>query len=665
MLVLGLNGGMTGSLGAEQEPEQLGEHPAAYHDAAAVLLEDGCVVAAIEQERLDRIKHSNKFPADALRFCLRERGIRLGDLDAVAYYVSRSAYAWTLRDLALTQASLGIPPIETSPTEFLRQTFARAIGDELPVDRLRFVKHHVAHAASAFWPSGFERALIVTLDGVGDRESGSISVGEGNDLRLLESLSEANSLGLLYASVIRVMGFKMFDEYKAMGLAPYGRPEVYRHLLNKLYELHEGGRYVLHLNRVGVLTQRISLRRKGEPFTQEHKDLAASLQETLEAIVFHVVEHHLRATGLRDLCLAGGVAHNCTLNGKLRASALLDRVFVQPAAHDAGCALGAAIVVHRQLAPSTPIAPLRSVYFGSELEETSALETRCAAWGDFIEARRSDDVVEEAAQLLADGTILGWTQGRSEFGPRALGNRSILADARPEENKTIINAMVKKREGFRPFAPAVAQEAARTYFDIPGDADIPFMTFVVAVQPSQRSVLGAICHVDGSARVQTVTPGQNERFWSLITKFGQRTGVPVLLNTSFNNNAEPIVDSAEDAIVAYLTTELHLLVLGDLIVQRRPFARRAITRLHVSLPAHICLSEVRRHATRTFELRRMSSEPSGTIALSEAAYALLSAATGATTIDAILKAPASDEVVEELWSLWEKRVIVLRPGSRS
>jgi carbamoyltransferase len=319
-----------------------------------------------------------------------------------------------------------------------------------------------------------------------------------------------------------------------------------------------------------VLARLVPLARGSDDLLQCHRDLAAAVQECLETVVLHLLKHWQNTTGLRHLCLAGSVAHNCAMNGKILASGCFESVFVQPAAHHAGCALGAANHVSRRLRPELPIAPLRHVYWGPQIAHGETLRASLHAWRAWLDVRQSDDIVADTAACLAAGEVVGWVQGASEFGPRALGNRSILADPRPAGNRARINRMIKKREEYRPFAPAVTEQVATDYFELGSTSSLPYMSVVVPVREMHRKSLGAVTHVDGSARVQTVCEQDNPRFWALLNAFGAQTGVPILLNTSFNNNVEPIVDSVDDAICCFLTTGLDKLVVGDYLMTHRP-----------------------------------------------------------------------------------------------
>lgn len=644
----------------------------ALHDAAAVLVEDGRVLAAIEEERLNRVKHSSAFPARAIRRCLEQAGVGLADVDRVAVAFSEPhSDAYFLRR-ALENASL--------PLGGGRAQVARLLHDEFGVDtadRMRFVGHHDAHLWSAFQPSGFARGLVVSIDGAGDNLSGAIATFEGTRLEMLRELPMSKSLGFFYRECITMVGYTRFDEYKVMGLAPYGDPSKYAELFAQTYRLLPDGDYELAGKGLVRLMARAGLadhaRRKGQPFNQDHRDFAAALQQALERIVFHVLTHFQAVTGERSLCLAGGVAHNCSCNGRIAYSGLFDQVWVQPAAHDAGNALGAALaVLHQEGAPLSS-EPLRQVYLGTGIpDEAQGVERQLRGWDGLVSFQHHDDVAREAARLMADGAVIGWVQGRSEFGPRALGNRSILADPRPAENKDRINAMVKKREGYRPFAPSARLERAGEYFELPaGSTEFPFMTFALRVRPEARELLGAVTHVDGTARVQTVARDTSPRYWALLRAFEELTGVAVLLNTSFNNHAEPIVDSVDEAVTCFLTTGLDALVVGDHLVRKRHDAAGSLA-VHLLSPS---IPSSRKLAMRTGRAgaREYSLDSTGNrwfgeqaVALSADAFAVLLAADGERTLDELLATRGLSEarrgeVLEEMAELWSRRVVSLRP----
>jgi decarbamoylnovobiocin carbamoyltransferase/7-O-carbamoyltransferase len=635
------------------------------HDAAACLVADGELVAAVEEERFNRIKKTNKFPAGAIRACLDIGGVRPQDIDAIGFYFDQD-----LVDLGLRNFQLATP---AQPVRFgrdlLRDQLRAAFEWEIDPDRVLFTRHHLAHAWSSFARSGMADALVVVMDGRGETVSTTIHLAGAGEMRELRSYSVPQSLGLFYLDAIGHVGYGFGDEYKVMGLAPYGDPATYREQFQSLYRLLPDGDYELiptmpDMNPTSepFYANGFPVRRAGEPVTAEHRDFAAGLQETLEILAMHIITHWARQTGARRLCFTGGVAHNSSLNGVLLRSGLFDEVFVHPSSHDAGAAEGAAIVAAQRLGtPHTRVAQLTNASLGPDLGSLDEVEQQLRAWSGIVDIERPADIVDATARLLADGAVVGWAHGRSEFGPRALGNRSIIADARPVENRDRINAMVKKRESFRPFAPAVTSEAAATYFDLTDtSAEHGFMSFVVHVQESRRAELGAVTHVDGTARVQVVTPEANARFHRLITRFGELTGTPVLLNTSFNNNAEPIVQSVHDALTCYLTTEIDVLVVEDFLVRRREPVAGMLDDL---VPAF-------RPITRLRKDWRPGDDPSGEIYLdysfgpsetpSPEVFDLLAAVDGESTI-ASLAGELTDQMRAELYSLWQRRFFVLAP----
>lgn len=640
------------------------------HDGAAALVEDGRLVGAIEEERLNRIKHSNKFPARAVRFCLDRRGVSADDIDRFAFYMQEDCCNRLLSATASAVSGQGAG--RQDARSVLRDRLQHTLQREIAPERIAFVPHHLAHATSAFALSGFHRSLILAVDGVGDFLSGIVAVADAARIEEIRRLGMEQSLGGLYFSITHLLGYTYFDEYKVMGLAPYGDPARYRPVLRSLYDLLPDGDYALRLDAIAaVLGQEMAPRRRGAPIEQRHKDLAAALQESLEDIVLHLLTHYRAATGCERLCLAGGVAQNCTMNGRILYSGLFDRVFVQPASHDAGCALGAALAAAPPVAPHVTRAPLQHVFWGSDVADDEAAARELDRWSGFVSYERVPDITRAAADLLADGAVIAWMQGRSEFGPRALGHRSILADPRPAENRARINDIIKKREAFRPFAPAVLEEDVLDYFDVPIDrGSFAFMSFVVRVRQDKRALLGAVTHVDGSARLQTVSRETNPRFWRLLQQFKARTGIPCLLNTSFNNNAEPIVESVADGIVTCLTTELDYLVVNDYLVTKRRIDWTSLAGLRISLPSHVQLLE-RRGFTSTGEgtiacALRSTHDEHFQRPVSRELHRLLAAAH-----DAPASAPASMDrspsggsptLVQDLMQLWQQRLVVLQPS---
>ncbi|OSJ18547.1 nodulation protein [Bradyrhizobium canariense] len=665
MLCLGLSGGLDR---VYENPLQL---PNTFlHDGAAVLVKDGRVIAAVEEERLNRIKHSNKLPSSAIEYCLAAAGVELRDVDRIAFYATEAYCNSMLERLFISQPEISIP---LDANLLLRHLLAAEFGTQVDPSRVSFVGHHQAHAVSALAMSGFEESLILAIDGCGDFLSGLLAVGSGTEMTELMTFPETNSLGLFYLETIRYLGYGLFDEYKVMGLAPYGDPARYRELFSQFYELSPNGAYRVHLDRIGpALLRNIEVRRKGMPFTQQHRDVSASLQEALERIVFHILRHYREQTGMKRLCLAGGVAHNCTLNGKLLYSGLFEEIFVQPASHDAGCALGAALMVSNEAGQAPPRERLQAVYWGPDVGSDDSIEQELKGWAGHLEIERTADVAARAAEWIADGAVIGWVQGRSEFGPRALGNRSILADPRPAANKDRINAMVKKRESYRPFAPSVLEEDAGAFFELPdGRAEYPFMNFVVRVRESMRALLGAITHIDGTARLQTVSRTSNAAYWELINAFKARTGVPILLNTSFNNNSEPIVDSVADAITAFLSTELDGLVVGSFLIKKRATTLENWTALAVSLPPHVSLYRVRAHAGRdrqeTICEIRMGHSSHDSVRVSHDLFDMLMQIEKEAVLADLLAKVTSDRtrreaLLNELRGLWDQRCIRLHPS---
>ena len=671
MLVLGFHGGSK----RDDEDNRFGF---ALHDSAAVLIKDGVVLAAIEEERLNRIKHSNCFPFQAIKYCLAEQQIDLTNVDRITTNMEETMFDFMVKQAFLENAELKTP----TGRQFLASLFEREFGVNIS-EKIRFCKHHIAHAWSAFAPSAYDSSLILVLDGDGDNRSGMVLLGEGNRLVTLKEYGLNQSLGNLYTDIIKLLGYNRFDEYKVMGLAPYGNPAAYTSLFEKCYRLLPNGDYVLEspvtwmlqFNAAGLLDQ---ARRRGEPFSQVHQDIAAALQTTLERIVLHILSHYQKETKQRRLCLAGGVAHNCTLNGKILYSNLFEKVFVQPAAHDAGGAWGSALAVfyHERTPYRSP--KIEQIYFGTDTPHDDALAAELDLWSDFLSFEKVPQISQKAAQLIAAGAVIGWVQGRSEFGPRALGNRSILADPRPASNKLLINQMVKKREAFRPFAPSILEESLHEFFDVPRDrAEFPFMIFVLKVREQMREMLGAITHVDGTARVQTVAKKNNPTYWELIDEFRKLTGIPILLNTSFNNNAEPIVNSPEEAIVCFLTTGLNYLVIGNYLVSKKELddSRHTYQTLVPELPK--CRRLIKRKSRvadgelkTVFEIEgtmsRFFARP--VMAVSEQVFSMLEAADGNKTIGELsaqtgLADGGCKELVNELLELWSQRFITLRPQS--
>jgi carbamoyltransferase len=667
MLVLGISGGID----LIYQNRSYLVPSTELHDSAAALVKDGEILAAIEEERLTRIKHTNKGPVSAIRYCLDKHKVRLKNIDKLVVAGDEEILAKYLRYRDLPHIEMA--PVAT-PKGLVRQLLIDGLDEDISDEKIFFVPHHFSHALSAYAVSGFDKSLILIMDGGGDASSGLVANIPGKSFDLLRHFPIRKSLGIFYLNVIQYLGYRLFDEYKVMGLAPYGDPSKYRSLFRKYYELLPNGDYSIKIDLPDDLSILGPPRKKKDPITQIHKDIAAALQEALENIVFHLATHFRKETGQKNLCLAGGVAHNCTLNGKLLYSGIFEDIFVQPAAHDGGLALGAAFYPFLNGYADRTIKNKRldHVYFGTDIEDGESIKREISQWSEHLDYKHMNNVSGETAKLLADGNVIGWVQGQSEFGPRALGNRSIVADPRPAENKNIINEMVKKREGYRPFAPSVMEEFADEYFELPtGKRTYDFMTFVVKVKKDKQAVLGATTHVDGSSRIQTVSRMTNRRYWELINDFREITGVPVILNTSFNNNVEPIVDSVEDAIVSFLTTKLHYLVVGEYLVWKKQNSISCYKSLSPKLPLYSQLISTQYY--ETFDRMTAKYEVASTIdsrhntKISPLAYEILRHADGDKTLKDLMEetkitgSEAEIELLEEMNELWALRVIKLTP----
>jgi carbamoyltransferase len=566
----------------------------AYHSSAsAALIADGALVAAAEEERFTRRKYETGFPCRSIRFCLDLAGLSPGDIDHVA--VAGDPFAHLARKVGFavgTSAGRSLVRRRGEPVAQLnvRGTLSRCLGVDSRSLRARFhrVEHHVSHMSSAYFVSPFDRAAVASFDGFGDMVSSMWGVGEGNRLRRLGHVAFPHSLGMFYLGFTQYLGFNQYgDEYKVMGLASYGEPEylldmrrVLRHKRGLGFELDMA--FFRHLREIrpmvwkegpahlGPVWDLGMVRRFGpirsgseQPLDERHRNVAASMQRRLEEVELSMLRALHETTGLDALCLAGGVALNCVVNGQIRRSTGFRDIYVQPAAHDGGTSLGAACFVYHHLLGQRRSFVMDHAYLGPAFTENECREALSAA-GLPAQALSEGDLVERAAGALADGKIVGWFQGRMEFGPRALGNRSILADPRRAEMRDELNDRVKRREPFRPFAPAILEEVADDWFE--DGAPSAFMLNAVPVRADRRSEIPACTHVDGTGRLQTVRRDQNPRFYDLIREFGRRTGVPVLLNTSFNEN-EPICCTPEEAVETFRRGGMDVLVLGGLYVE--------------------------------------------------------------------------------------------------
>jgi carbamoyltransferase len=583
-----------------------------YHDSAAALIEDGEVVAAAQEERFTRKKHDARFPAAAVEFCLGEAGVDLGQVDYVAFYDKPLLKFERLLETYLAFAPKGYQSFRMAMPLWLREKLfqkdllrreMKRHADGFDWDsRLLFAEHHQSHAASAFYPSPFEEAVVLTMDGVGEWATTSVAIGRSGALDMVKEIHFPHSLGLLYSAFTYYTGFKVNSgEYKVMGLAPYGEPRFAQLILDHVIDLKEDGSFRLDLSYFDYCTGlRMTSekfhdlfggppRKPEEPLTQRHMDLAASVQDVLEQVVLRLARSLARETGIANLCLAGGVALNCVANGKVLRDGAFERIWVQPAAGDAGGALGAAYAVYHRFCdrprPGNVQDLMKGGYLGPEFGQAE-IERRLTEAGAKFEVLSEGDLIGSTAAALEEGKAVGWFQGRMEFGPRALGNRSILGDARSKTMQSVLNLKVKYRESFRPFAPSVLREDVSDWFEL--DEDSPYMLIVADVVEQRRrqmtaseealfgieklnvprSEIPAVTHVDYSARIQTVHEETNPRYHALISAFKARTGCPVIVNTSFNVRGEPLVCTPEDAFRCFMGTEIEVLAAGNCLLRK-------------------------------------------------------------------------------------------------
>jgi carbamoyltransferase len=550
------------------------------HDSAAVLLVEGQIVAAAAEERFSRKKHTGDFPIGAINYCLAAAGIKSSEIDEIAHGFDYSPY----RAAFLLDSTTADQYNQVFSREKLLAEVARFLPG-LPADRVQQVNHHLAHAASAYYTSGWDECLVVVIDGMGEAHSATAYHAHDNKLDKLAEITAKDSIGILYSIITLHLGFDFnSDEYKIMGLAPYGDPARYRHFFEQAVELLDNGTIKIPILRINnerldretygatrrYLEEHLIPHRIPDGDTSDdHRDVAASLQECLDKVMLHICGHFGRQTGLRKLAMAGGVALNCTANGRLLQSGIFDDIYVQPAAGDDGSALGAA------LWRGSRNGGVQNVRFpvpflGPEASQAD-IDKALADTGSRIEVVRFPSLAEtcaEAAKLIKAGRVLGWYRGRMEFGPRALGHRSILADPGHPEMRDRINAMVKMREAFRPFAPAVTLEQVQDWFEVPRGFELPYMIMTADVRPQHRAALPAITHVNGSARVQTVNKKDNAEFHTLLQAVGKTTDREMVLNTSFNVKGQPIVNTPREAIDTFLGTGIEFLFLENALVRR-------------------------------------------------------------------------------------------------
>ncbi|HTS78315.1 MAG TPA: carbamoyltransferase [Bryobacteraceae bacterium] len=581
-----------------------------YHDSAAALVEDGQIIAAAQEERFTRIKHDSSFPRHAIEFCLARAAVRLSQIDHVVFYEKPLPKFERLLETYLAYAPAGFNSFRTAIPVWIKQKLlqknylAKRLRQIDPTwrENLLFTEHHQSHAASAFFPSPFEKAAVLTMDGVGEWPTTSFAIAHDNHLDLIREIHFPHSLGLLYSAFTYFTGFKVNSgEYKLMGLAPYGRPIYAKHITDHLIDVKPDGSFRLNMeyfNYCAGLTMTNSRfdrlfggapRKPEDRITQREMDLAASIQLVLEDVVLKMTRSLAAETGLENLCLAGGVALNCVANGKILRDGAFRRIWIQPASGDAGGALGAALAVHylhlNQPRHVDQHDSMHGSYLGPEFSQQE-IESRLASTGARFASLSETDMIEACAEELAAGKAVGWFQGRMEFGPRALGARSVLGDPRSPTMQRTLNLKVKFRESFRPFAPAVTLDAVHDWFEL--DRESPYMLLVADVKRERcfpmdsasqelfgidklnvpRSEIPAVTHVDYSARVQTVSPDTNPPFYRLLKTFERLTGCPVLVNTSFNVRGEPIVCTPEDALRCFMGTDIEILAIGNCLLRK-------------------------------------------------------------------------------------------------
>ena len=567
----------------------------AYHaDASACILKDGKMIAASEEERFTRVKHWFGFPVLAIQFCLKEAGISIDQVDHVT--IGRDPKAKFAKKVRYQMSSLssigsgGVRLKNNLKVAGLKQQLVESMGVNAKNLKAKFhnIEHHRSHLASAFFASPFDEAAILSVDGSGDFTTTMLAEGKGNKINVIDSVDFPVSIGQFYTAFTQYLGFPYYgDEYKVMGLSPYGSPEHLDKFKDIIYPIPGGlfdwnhdfflgpkdGAVISYENNMPVVPTLYSQavverfgtpRKKGEPLTQYHKDLAASVQRKTEELIFHLLKTLHDKTGLQKVCIAGGVAQNSVANGKVTSETPFDELYVPSAGHDAGISMGSALYLHNHILDHPRTGPIYNPYTGSRFnteEVCKLLEAKNVKYRKLEES----ELLELVTDKLKNHAVVGWFQGRAEFGPRALGNRSILVDPRNKDAKNLLNLKIKKRESFRPFAPSILEDHVDEYFEKTEPS--PFMERVLRIKPEKHELIPAVTHVDGTGRLQTVRAKINPRYYKLIEKFYQKTGVPILLNTSFNEN-EPIVDSPKHALDCFLRTNMDVLVMEDIVVER-------------------------------------------------------------------------------------------------
>ena len=569
----------------------------AYHaDSSAAIFKDGEMIAATEEERFRRVKHWAGFPSQAVEFCLREAGISLSEVDHIAigrdpkakldkkllFLVKNPGGGWN----AVLDRIKNAKKVASLEDEFIKVD--PSVSKQDIKSKIHQVEHHRSHLASAFFASPFEHAALLSIDGSGDFTTTMIGIGKGNEIEVLDSVDFPHSVGLFYTAFTQLLGFPHYgDEYKVMGLAPYGEPK-YVDRLRDILPFTDDGLFTLnqkyfrsaksgiisygadHIPVVAPLYSDLleekfgAVRKKDEPLSQYHKDIAASVQRFTEELIFHILNHLHKKTGLDNVCIAGGVAQNSVANGKISRNTPFKNIYIPSAGHDAGISMGSALYVHNQVLRQPRLKPIWSAYTGSKFTNEE-IEKYLQSRNIRYQRLDNEELYDRVTDRLINAGVVGWFNGRAEFGPRALGARSIIADPRRSDAKELLNSKIKRRESFRPFAPSILKEYVPEYFEVTDE--VPFMEKVFPIKKEKQQLIPAVTHADGTGRLQTVDKEVTPRYYQLIETFRKKTGVPILLNTSFNEN-EPIVNSPEHALDCFLRTNMDMLVLENCVVER-------------------------------------------------------------------------------------------------
>lgn len=569
----------------------------AYHaDSSAAIFKDGEMIAATEEERFRRVKHWAGFPSQAVEFCLREAGISLSEVDHIAigrdpkakldkkllFLVKNPGGGWN----AVLDRIKNAKKVASLEDEFIKVD--PSVSKQDIKSKIHQVEHHRSHLASAFFASPFEHAALLSIDGSGDFTTTMIGIGKGNEIEVLDSVDFPHSVGLFYTAFTQLLGFPHYgDEYKVMGLAPYGEPK-YVDRLRDILPFTDDGLFTLnqkyfrsaksgiisygadHIPVVAPLYSDLleekfgAVRKKDEPLSQYHKDIAASVQRFTEELIFHILNHLHKKTGLDNVCIAGGVAQNSVANGKISRNTPFKNIYIPSAGHDAGISMGSALYVHNQVLRQPRLKPIWSAYTGSKFTNEE-IEKYLQSRNIRYQRLDNEELYDRVTDRLINAGVVGWFNGRAEFGPRALGARSIIADPRRSDAKELLNSKIKRRESFRPFAPSILKEYVPEYFEVTDE--VPFMEKVFPIKKEKQHLIPAVTHADGTGRLQTVDKEVTPRYYQLIETFRKKTGVPILLNTSFNEN-EPIVNSPEHALDCFLRTNMDMLVLENCVVER-------------------------------------------------------------------------------------------------